>query len=259
MELIYYFKNIDSLTVESTNFFLNDEEFQKIQKMSKSIDKNVFILFWQFAIKTLNELDIVSNQHLSIEMFLMRLMYISKSEPKHENLTNSNPSNIKKNQDVISDLKSDAVNQIKNIVQEKKVKTEAQPMTKVEIINSITSFDELIEACAQNKEIKLKYELEKNVNLVSFEKNRIEISFNDKLDKNFVKDISLKLFEWTGQRWMITLSKTKGQISIKEKELKNKNQLIERSKSSKLYKDVIEKFPDANLEEVISNNGENKI
>ncbi len=257
LELIYYFKNIDSLTVESTNFSLNDDEFQKIQKMSKSIDKNVFILFWQFAIKTLDELDIVSNQHLSIEMFLMRLMYISKSEPKHENSPNSNPSNLKKNQDVITDFKPDAVNQIKNIVQEKKIKTGAQPVTKAENINSITSLNELIEACIQNKEMKLKYELEKNVNLVGFEKNRIEISFNDKLDKNFVKDISLKLFEWTGQRWIITLSKTRGQISIKEKELKIKNQLIERSKNSKLYKDVLEKFPDANLEEVISNNDEN--
>ena len=36
--------------------------------------------------------------------------------------------------------------------------------------------------------MKLKYELEKNVNLVKFEKNRIEISFNDNLDKDFVKD-----------------------------------------------------------------------
>ena len=69
----------------------------------------------------------------------------------------------------------------------------------------------------KNKEIKLKYELEKNVNLVSFEKNRIEISFNDNLDKNFVKDLSLKLFEWTSERWIITFSKTKGEISIKEK------------------------------------------
>ena len=48
--------------------------------------------------------------------------------------------------------------------------------------------------CGQKKEIKLKYELEKNVNLVSFEKNRIEISFNDNLDKNFVKDLSAKTF-----------------------------------------------------------------
>ena len=70
----------------------------------------------------------------------------------------------------------------------------------------------------KKKEIKLKYELEKNVNLVSFEKNRIEISFNDNLDKNFVKDLSLKLFEWTNERWIITFSKTKGEISIKEKE-----------------------------------------
>ena len=37
--------------------------------------------------------------------------------------------------------------------------------------------------------MKLKYELEKNVNLVKFESGRIEISFNDKLDKDFVKNL----------------------------------------------------------------------
>ena len=78
---------------------------------------------------------------------------------------------------------------------------------------------------SDHKEIKLKYELEKNVNLVSFEKNRIEISFNDNLDKNFVKDLSLKLFEWTGQRWIITFSKTKGEMSKKDKEKEKKIKL----------------------------------
>ena len=61
-----------------------------------------------------------------------------------------------------------------------------------------------MDVCSENKEIKLKHELEKNVNLVKFE-NLIEISFNDNLDKNFVKDLSYKLFDWTGQRWIITL------------------------------------------------------
>jgi DNA polymerase-3 subunit gamma/tau len=32
LELLYYFKNIDSLTVESTNFALNDAEFNEIKK-----------------------------------------------------------------------------------------------------------------------------------------------------------------------------------------------------------------------------------
>ena len=96
----------------------------------------------------------------------------------------------------------------------------------------------------------MKYELEKNVNLVRFDKNRIEISFNDNLDKNFVKDLSLKLFEWTGQRWIITLSKSKGEITIKEKEQNKKLELIEKTKKSELYKNVLDKFPDANLVDV---------
>ena len=74
--------------------------------------------------------------------------------------------------------------------------------------------------------MKLKYELEKNVNLVSFEKQRIEISFNDNLSKNFVKDLSSKLFEWTNQRWIISFSKIKGQLSVKDRQKNKKMELI---------------------------------
>ena len=83
--------------------------------------------------------------------------------------------------------------------------------------NLIKSFEDLLEICSYKKEIKLKYELEKNVNLVSFENQRIEISFNEDLDKEFVKDLSSKLYEWTNERWIITLSKIKGEPSKKEK------------------------------------------
>tara|TARA_B100001063_G_C16558810_1_gene449869 strand:+ start:442 stop:762 length:321 start_codon:yes stop_codon:yes gene_type:complete len=106
--------------------------------------------------------------------------------------------------------------------------------------------------------MKLKYELEKNINLVGFENNRIEISFNDNLDKNFVKDLSVKLFEWTNQRWIITFSKTQGEASIKEKEENKKVELIKKAKNTKEYKIILEKFPDADLMEVILKKEENK-
>ena len=82
LEIVYYFKNINSLTLESTNFSLNDEEFNKIKEISNNVDADVLILFWQFTIKTLGELDIVSNQHLSIEMFLLRLIHLSDLSQK---------------------------------------------------------------------------------------------------------------------------------------------------------------------------------
>ena len=111
--------------------------------------------------------------------------------------------------------------------------------------------------CSLKKEIKLKYELEKNVNLVSFEDRRIEISFNEDLDKDFIKDLSSKLHEWTGNRWIITLSKIKGEPSKKEKEINLKKELFESIKNSPIYKCVLEKFPDAELTEVEANKKEN--
>ncbi len=253
LEVIYYFKNINSLTLESTNFSLNDEDFSKIKKISENIDNQILILFWQFTIKTLKELDIVSNQNLSIEMFLLRLIYISSSKIKVDiSKKEISPSSPNMQKDLISDFKKDSIDQIKNITQEKKLKPEIQQENKTEAKISINSFDQLFEVCSQNKEMKLKYELEKNVNLVNFDRNRLEISFNDNLDKNFVKDLSLKLFEWTGERWIITFSKIKGDISINEREKNKITEMVENAKNTILYKNVLEKFPDANLVNVIS-------
>ena len=251
-ELIYYFKNINSITLESTNFSLNDEEFSRIKDISGKIDDEVLILFWQFTVRTLDELEIVSNQNLSIEMFLIRLMYLISTKPKDKSEKNVNFNPVSEKKKIISDFKSDAVNQIKNITQEKKIRPEIDNNIKAEKKISIVSFDQLLEICSEKKEMKLKYELEKNVNLVRFEKNRMEISFNDSLDKNFVKELSLKLFEWTNQRWIITFSKEKGEISIKEKQKNKKVFLIDKAKQTNLYKTVLEKFPDANLVDVAS-------
>ena len=215
------------------------------------------ILFWQFAIKTCEELDIVSNQNLALEMFLIRLIHISSTKSFKEDEISEKMKSLD-NSDKISESKNEAVSQIKNITQEKKIKSEKQSEIKGYKNLSINSLESLIIACVQNKEVKLKYELEKNVNLVSFEKNRIEISFNDKLDKNFVKDLSLKLFEWTNQRWIISFSKIKGDMSIKEKETQKKNELLKDAQNTDTYKNMIQKFPDANLDHVTIKNKEEK-
>ena len=151
---------------------------------------------------------------------------------------------------IVNEKKNETISQVKNISQEREVKIENNKGIKAEEKLNVNSFYQLLKICNEKKEIKLKYELEKNVNLVHFENNRIEISFNDNLDKNFIKDLSLKLFEWTGDRWIITLSKSKGELSIKDKQKIKKIKNINSAKQSKLYKNLIEKFPDADLIDV---------
>ena len=254
LEVLYYLKNINSLKIDGTNFSLNDEQFETIKELSSKVENSVFLLFWQFTIQTMQELDIISNQNLSIEMFLIRLIYIKgiKSNISSEKIESLDiPERLSrsfKNKEALDQIKGQTIDQIKNIVQEDKDKLNIDKSVKN--IIEIKSFDELIKTCDQKKEIKLKYELENNVNLVSFEKNRIEISFNEDLSKDFLKIISSKLFDWTGERWIITLSKKQGELTKKQIKVKNKKDMLENAKKTRTYKTIKEIFDDAELVDV---------
>ena len=194
----------------------------------------------------------VSNQNIAIEMFLLRLMYLKKIniEPQTIEKKDLNEKNILKHENLNLDnndntnLKNKTISQIKNI---------SQPKNETKLIKDeigISKFEDLIMLCNEKKEIKLKYELENNVNLVNFENNRIEISFNDNLDKSFVKDLSEKLFQWTNKRWIISFSKEAGMPSKKQVEKKNKDDLLKRANETMEYKKIIDAFPDAKLIEI---------
>ena len=246
LEVLYYIKNINSIRLEGKIFNLNDGEFKKILEIAEKTDPQEIILFWQFTIKTIDELEIVSNPNLSVEMFLVRLIYLKGSKIKEDINNESLGSSIKK-ETVKIDKTVETVNQIKNVSQQDKIDPKLELNKKK---TEISSFQELINLCNERKEVKLKYELETNVNLVSFEKFRMEISFNDNLDKDFIKELSHKLFEWTGSRWIITLSQKKGEISTKEKDQIKQRQIFEQVKKSDIYKKVLEILPDAELIDV---------
>ncbi len=244
LEILYYIKNISSLSIDGTNFSLNDEEFKEIELISKQIRPEVLLIFWQFTIKTLDELDIVSNQNISMEMFLISLLYLNEDKTiekktnidlNHENYLN-NVDKTEKNQPIKDqediEIKNKTISQIKNFSQEETSNPERKIDTKEKKIE-ILSFDNLINLCNKKKELKLKFELETNVSLVSFEDKKIEISFNENLDKDFVKDLSLKLYEWTGQRWIIAFSKKIGEPSKKQKEYTEKKKNYRRSKKER--------------------------
>ena len=147
---------------------------------------------------------------------------------------------------------NELINQLKNISQSE----EPQLNIDNKKIEDINSFNDLIKVCAKKKEISLKFELETNVNLVSFEKNRIEISFNENLKKDFVKLLSAKLYEWTNNRWIIMFSKNLGEKSIKEnKEIINKNE-IDDFKKTKEYEKIQSIFKDSKLINVEKDNNE---
>jgi len=150
-----------------------------------------------------------------------------------------------------SKIKSLYKNQLKNTDQIKK-----NPIKNLELKSEtskfleIKTFEELIQITTKEKEVELKYDLERNVNLVSFTQGKINISFNEKLNKNFIKILAEKLLKWTGDRWIISLSKDQGQKTIYDKNLVAKKNKLEKEMDSDLVKDFLSAFPDAKLTKV---------
>ena len=66
-------------------------------------------------------------------------------------------------------------------------------------------------------------------------------------NKNFIKTLTEKLLLWTGERWIITLSKNTDAKSIYEKNLEDRDKKIEEFKKGKIAQDIKKIFPDAKL------------
>ena len=149
-------------------------------------------------------------------------------------------------------IKKISKDQIKNTIQ---IKPSLSTENKKKIVTNetkaqVSSFEDLINLTSKKREIQLKYDLEKNVNLIKFSEGKIDISFNQNLDKNFVRNLSAKLVEWTGNRWVITLSKEMGKRTFFETQNIKKMELLNKEKEGEIYKNIKNVFSDAELLEV---------
>ena len=253
LETLYYLKNIEFINLDGSNFDLNNNEFDKIKLLSKKLSKKDILMLWQFTLNNLEKIDYIKNQHQFVEMFLIRSLYL-KEILKNNSIedTNDFKKDLKVNKKIFENknhLNQDAIEQLKSVEQEEKIISTPEVKNKIDSIE-INNFNKLIQVCEDKKEIKIKYEMENNLKLVSFENQKIEISFNSNLDKSFVKELSAKLLEWTKKRWIISFSKKKGLPTIKEQKKNIKNDLFKSELKTDFSKEVEKLFPDAELLEI---------
>ena len=259
LEVLYLFgRNINLGPIEK-DMSIPESEIQMINEYSKDIDMQDIGLFWQLTIKTIDDLRIIGNENLTLEMYIMQLVHLKKIQEKAEYINETSVTSA--NQDQFLDNKSNENTLETNISNKTKKQLKSTDQIKTSPIKNldnqtlapkiqIKSFQDLINQSKKEKEIELKYDLERNVKLVSFNKGKIDISFNEKLNKNFIKTLSDKLFKWTGERWIISLSKNNVAKSIYEKNLENKNEMMLDFKKTKIAKDMEIAFPDAKLTSV---------
>jgi len=259
LEVCYLMTRTKTLGKISKDLNVSETESKRLEEIVKDLDLTYLTMLWHFLIKGLEDLNLYPNLSLAFQMLLTRLCHL-KNMPDPQEVINSAQELKIDNQNTggSDNFIREPKTQIKNISQE--LEKPKPKLDEKKITSKINSIDDLINISEREKEIELKFDLERNVRLVKFSNGKIDIAFNEKLSKNFIKKLTSKLLEWTGHRWIITLSKDTGKQTIYEKKDELKKKLLEDAKKTEVYQRVKELFPDAelsNVEKIINSKEEN--
>jgi DNA polymerase-3 subunit gamma/tau len=115
---------------------------------------------------------------------------------------------------------------------------------------AIRTFEDIVALAAEKRDLTMKSALERDVCLVRFEDGRLEIALEASAAKSLVNDLSKKLADWTGRRWMIAVSTEAGAGSLRTQAEARKAELKNDVRSDPLVQAVLARFPGAEIVEV---------
>jgi DNA polymerase III subunit gamma/tau len=112
---------------------------------------------------------------------------------------------------------------------------------------AIARFEDLIALAAAKRDLSTKAALERDVRLVSFEDGKLELALEPSVSKTLIGDLSRKLTEWTGRRWMVVVSAEQGSPSIKAQNDARRAELVTGVRADPLVQAVLSRFPGAEI------------
>jgi DNA polymerase-3 subunit gamma/tau len=115
---------------------------------------------------------------------------------------------------------------------------------------ALKSFEDLIALAAEKRDLAMKSALERDVRLVGFEDGKLEIGLEASAPRALVGDLSKKLNDWTGRRWMVVVSAEPGVPSLRAQAEQRKTELKNDVRGDPLVRAVLARFPGAEIVEV---------
>jgi DNA polymerase-3 subunit gamma/tau len=126
----------------------------------------------------------------------------------------------------------------------------AAPKAAAEPTIRLESFADVVAAAGRERDLKLKHSLESTVRLVRFEPGTIEIALTEHAPSGLAGELSKKLEQWTGQRWMIAVSRESGASTIEEERRSARDRLVDDARADPVVAAVLARFPGAEIVDV---------
>ncbi len=111
----------------------------------------------------------------------------------------------------------------------------------------VGSIEDIIALADRQRDMQFKIMVKNCVRLVSLKPGRLEINLTDNAPKTLLTDLSQKLSDWTGIRWMVSLSREQGAATISETETAKRDSLLSDARADPDVAAILSKFPGAKI------------
>ena len=88
------------------------------------------------------------------------------------------------------------------------------PQAAAQPVLVLNSFADIVALASTRRDVQMKSALESDIRLVRMEDGKLEVSLEPHAPRTLVNDLSRKLEQWTGRRWMVAVSTEQGQPTL---------------------------------------------
>jgi len=117
-------------------------------------------------------------------------------------------------------------------------------------LRTVSTFEELIFLIEDKRDLPLKTAVKRHVRLVSFADGRIEMNLVENPSRDFLSTLGKRLQEWTGKRWMLSVSKEDGAPTLAELEQAENEARMDDAKSDPAVEAIMRQFPGARIVDI---------
>jgi DNA polymerase-3 subunit gamma/tau len=113
-------------------------------------------------------------------------------------------------------------------------------------------FEELVALANEKRDLVIKTALERDVRLVRFEDGKLEVALEPGAARTLTGELSRKLSQWTGRRWMVVVSAEQGAPTVQAQTEARRAELVRGVAADPLVQAVLTRFPGAEIVDVRS-------
>lgn len=254
LELTHYLTKVKVSPDMARDQALPEAERVRGAALAKSLSVPVLTRTWQMLTKGISEVQQAFSPQQALEMVLIRLLFAAElptpgdliKQVKDGTATGmagqlGGPAGGGGSPRGTAMTHTHAVSAVR-------VTADPQPAMQAQAV--LNNFEDVAALFGLRREALMQNAVETFVHPVKFEQGHLEIRLADGAPRALVGQMSQKLTEWTGQRWVVSLSREEGDETIasrKQKTLQSQKAEIE---SSPIVAAVLTTFPGAKIIEI---------